>query len=71
MVDCHAISEEETDVENVQVTDIENAAYLFKDKCNKVMLAGSDNGRSPEAYFRAEVRKVDGYVDMFSFRAVV
>ena len=59
---------EETIVEQVQITDLENAAYLPKGRCIKGMLAGNDNWRSPEAHFKGELSKP---ADLFSFGAVV
>lgn len=55
-------------VENVQLTDLENAAYLPNGKCVKGMLAGNDNWRSPEAHFKGELSKPS---DVFSFGLVV
>lgn len=55
-------------VEQVQLTDLENAAYLPKGRCIKGMLAGNDNWRSPEAHFKGELNKPS---DMFSFGLVV
>ncbi|KFY25144.1 hypothetical protein V493_04808 [Pseudogymnoascus sp. VKM F-4281 (FW-2241)] len=63
MVTCtHA--GEETTIEQVQVTDLENAAHLPKGRCIKGMLAGNDNWRSPEAHFKGELNKP---TDVFSF----
>ncbi len=59
---------QETIIEQVQITDLENAAYLPKGRCIKGMLAGNDNWRSPEAHFKGELNKPS---DMFSFGAVV
>lgn len=55
-------------VEEVQIIDIENAAYLPKKRCIKGMLAGNDNWRSPEAHFKGELNKPS---DIFSFGVVV
>lgn len=55
-------------VEKVQLTDLENAAYLPKGKCVKGMLAGNDNWRSPEAHFKGKLSKPS---DVFSFGLVV
>ncbi|KFY90857.1 hypothetical protein V500_04927 [Pseudogymnoascus sp. VKM F-4518 (FW-2643)] len=63
MVTCSHAGEE-TKVERVQVTDLENAAHLQKGRCIKGMLAGNDNWRSPEAHFKGELNKP---TDMFSF----
>lgn len=68
MVDCHANAEEEILIERVQVTDLENAAYLPKGRCIKGMLTGNDNWRSPEAHFKGELNKP---TDLFSFGVVV
>lgn len=67
MVNCSHASEE-TIVEQVQVTDLENAAYIPKGRCIKGMLAGNDNWRSPEAHFKGELNKP---TDIFSFGIVV
>lgn len=57
-----------TIVEQVQIIDLENAAYLPKGRCIKGMLAGNDNWRSPEAHFKGELNKP---TDIFSFGIVV
>ncbi|KAL2369381.1 hypothetical protein RJ035_003549 [Blastomyces gilchristii] len=57
----------ETIVEQVQVIDLENAAYLPKGRCIKGMLAGNDSWRSPEGHFKGELSKPS---DIFSFAAV-
>lgn len=67
MVNSRRIGQE-TIVEQVQVTDLENAAYLPKGRCIKGMLAGNENWRSPEAHFRGELNKP---TDIFSFGIVV
>ncbi|KAL9110588.1 MAG: hypothetical protein Q9227_004946 [Pyrenula ochraceoflavens] len=54
-------------VEETQITDLENAAYLPKGRCIKGMLAGNDNWRSPEAHFKGELNKP---ADIFSFAVV-
>lgn len=59
---------QDTIVEQVQLTDLENAAYLPKGRCIKGMLAGNDNWRSPEAHFKAELNTP---TDIFSFGIVV
>lgn len=59
---------EETIIEDVRLTDLENAAYLPKGRCIKGMLAGNDNWRSPEAHFRG---KLNQPTDMFAFGTVV
>ncbi|KFY43408.1 hypothetical protein V494_02007 [Pseudogymnoascus sp. VKM F-4513 (FW-928)] len=63
MVTCN-YTNQETTIEQVQVTDLENAAHLPKGRCIKGMLAGNDNWRSPEAHFKGELNKP---TDMFSF----
>ena len=55
-------------IDQVQIIDIENAAYLPKGRCIKGMLAGNDNWRSPEGHFKGELSKPS---DMYSFGAVV
>lgn len=55
-------------VDQVQIIDLENAAYLPKGRCIKGMLAGNDNWRSPEAHLKGELNKPS---DIFSFAAVV
>ncbi|CAN9080763.1 unnamed protein product [Alternaria alternata] len=51
-------------VEQVQISDLENAAYLPKPRCIKGMLAGNDNWRSPEGHFKGELNKPS---DLYSF----
>jgi hypothetical protein len=63
---CHV--DEEVVVEQVQVSDLENAAYLPKPRCIQGMLAGNDNWRSPEGHFKGELNKPS---DMYSFGLVV
>jgi len=67
MVNCRHVGQE-TIVEQVHITDLENAAYLPKGRCIKGMLVGNDNWRSPEAHFKGELNKPS---DIFSFGAVV
>jgi serine/threonine protein kinase len=67
MVECQH-SGEDPFVEQVQIIDLENAAYLPKGRCIKGMLAGNENWRSPEAHFKGELSKP---TDMFSFGIVV
>ena len=55
-------------VEKVQLTDLENVAYLPKGRCIKGMLPGNDNWRSPEGHLRGELNKP---TDIFSFGAMV
>lgn len=52
----------------VQLADLENAAYLPRGRCIKGMLAGNEDWRSPEAHFKGELSKA---ADVFSFGAVV
>lgn len=67
MADCHG-NEDNTIIEKVQLTDLENAGYLPPGRCIKGMLAGNDNWRSPEAHMKGELNKP---TDIFSFGAVV
>lgn len=67
MVECQH-NGQNTTVEQVQIIDLENAAYLPKGRCIKGMLAGNDNWRSPEAHFKGELNKP---TDVFSFGVVV
>lgn len=67
MTDCKR-KDQEIVVEKVQLTDLENAAYLLEGKCVKGMLAGNDNWRSPEAHFNGKLSKPS---DVFSFGLVV
>lgn len=55
-------------IKQVQVIDIENAAYLPKGRCIKGMLAGNDNWPSPEGHFKGELNKPS---DIYSFGTVV
>lgn len=57
-----------TIVEKVQITDLENAAYLPPGRCIRGMLAGNDNWRSPEAHFKEKLNKP---TDIFSFGITV
>ncbi|KAI1200349.1 kinase domain-containing protein [Nemania serpens] len=57
----------ETSIEQVQISDLENAAYLPKGRCIKGMLPGNDNWRCPEGHFKGELNKPS---DMYSFGAV-
>ena len=59
---------EEILIEQAQIIDLENAAYLPRGRCIKGMLAGNDNWRSPEAHFKARLNKP---TDIFSFGIVV
>lgn len=67
MADCRGEGED-TVVDIVQLTDLENAIYLPRGRCIKGMLAGNDNWRSPEAHLKGELNKP---TDVFSFGAVV
>lgn len=67
MVNCCHLNHE-TIVQQVQITDLENAVYLPPGRCIKGMLAGNDNWRSPEAHFKGELNKPS---DVFSFGIVV
>ncbi len=58
----------ETSVEQVRISDLENAAYLPKGRCIKGMLAGNDNWRCPEGHFKGELNKPS---DVYSFGVVV
>ncbi|RFU28457.1 hypothetical protein B7463_g7894, partial [Scytalidium lignicola] len=66
MVNCRHTGQEMI-VEQVQIIDLENAAYLPKGRCIKGMLAGNDNWCSPEAHFKGELNKP---TDIFSFGTV-
>lgn len=59
---------QDINVEQVQIIDLENAAYLPKGRCIKGMLPGNQNWRSPEGHLRGELNKP---TDMFSFGALV
>lgn len=63
---CH--TDQETTVEQVQVIDLENAAYLPEGTCIKGWPAGHDNWRSPEAHFEGVLTKP---TDIFSFGIMV
>ncbi|KAH5133433.1 hypothetical protein HBI56_047110 [Parastagonospora nodorum] len=54
-------------IENVQISDLENAAYLPKPKCFKGMLAGNDKWRRSEGHFKGELNKPS---DSYSFGLV-
>ncbi|KAF1842332.1 kinase-like protein [Cucurbitaria berberidis CBS 394.84] len=66
MVDYHH-DKEKMIVEKVQLTDLDNAAYLPNSRYIKGMLAGNENWRSPEAFFKSKISKP---ADMFSFGIV-
>ncbi|EEH36213.2 hypothetical protein PAAG_00536 [Paracoccidioides lutzii Pb01] len=57
----------ETIIEQVQIIDLENTAYLPKERCIKGMLAGNDSWCSPDDHFKGELNKPS---DIFSFTAV-
>ncbi|CBX98161.1 similar to calcium/calmodulin dependent protein kinase [Plenodomus lingam JN3] len=59
--------DEEAVIEKVQISDLENAAYLPEPRCIKEMLAGNDNWRSPEGHFKGELNKPS---DLHSFGLV-
>jgi hypothetical protein len=63
MVDYHH-NEGNMVVGKVQLTDLDNAAYLPNGRYVKGMIAGNENWRSPEAFFKGEIRKS---ADVFSF----
>ncbi|GAB7349967.1 hypothetical protein MBLNU459_g0656t1 [Dothideomycetes sp. NU459] len=63
LVDCGHMSRG-IPIESVQISDVENAAYLPKGRCIKGMLPGNESWRSPEGHFRGELNKPS---DMFSF----
>jgi serine/threonine protein kinase len=67
LVNCHDVDQDVV-VEQVQISDLENAAYLPKPRCIKGMLAGNDNWRSPEGHFKGELNKPS---DLYSFGLVV
>jgi serine/threonine protein kinase len=58
----------ETIIKQVQIIDLENAAYLPKGRSIKGMLAGNESWRSPEGHFKGELNKPS---DIFSFAVVV
>ncbi|KAH3916541.1 hypothetical protein HBH56_060020 [Parastagonospora nodorum] len=63
----HRHMDQEVVIEKVQISDLENAAYLPKPRCIKGMLAGNDNWRSPEGHFKGELNKPS---DLYSFGLV-
>jgi len=67
MVDYHH-NDEEMVLEKVQLTDLDNAAYLPHGRYIKGMVAGNENWRSPEAFFKSKLSKP---ADIFSFGIVV
>jgi serine/threonine protein kinase len=64
----YRLDEDTIVVDQVKLTDLENAAHLPKGKAVKGFLAGNDNWRSPEAHFKGELTQP---TDIFSFGAVV
>jgi hypothetical protein len=66
MVNCRHAGKE-TLVEQVQVTDLENAAYLPKPTNIQGMLPGIDNWRRPEGHLRGELNKTH----IFFFKVMV
>ncbi|KAF2870900.1 serine/threonine protein kinase [Massariosphaeria phaeospora] len=58
---------QEMSIQRVQITDLENAAYLPKGRCIKGMLPGNENWRSPEGHLKGELNKP---TDIYSFGAV-
>jgi serine/threonine protein kinase len=67
MVDYHH-NEEEMVLEKVQLTDLDNAAYLPHSRYIKGIVAGNKNWRSPEAFFKSKLSKP---ADIFSFGIIV
>jgi serine/threonine protein kinase len=67
MVD-HRDVEEKMMVKNVQLTDLNNAAYLPNGRQLNGMLIGNEDWRSPEAAFKSKVGKP---TDIYSFGLVV
>lgn len=68
MVNCRKVGHEGAVIDQVQIADLENAAYLPKGRCIKGMLAGNDNWRSPGGHFKGELNKP---TDVYSFGGVV
>ncbi|KAF2718056.1 hypothetical protein K431DRAFT_322700 [Polychaeton citri CBS 116435] len=66
MVDC-SYDGKATSVANVQLTGLENVAYLPNGKCIEGMLAGNNNWRSPEGQFKGQLHKP---ADIFAFGLV-
>ncbi|KAL2373018.1 hypothetical protein RJ035_007559 [Blastomyces gilchristii] len=66
MINYHDTGKE-TIVEQVQVINLENTAYLPKGRCIKGMLAGNDSWHSSEGHFKGELSKPS---DIFFFAAV-
>ena len=68
MVNYHGGTGSDVAVEQVQLIDLENAAYLPKGRCIKGMLHGNDSWRSPEGRLKGKLNKP---TDIFSSAAVV
>ncbi|KAI5373356.1 hypothetical protein J4E82_008001 [Alternaria postmessia] len=66
LVDCRNVDRDVV-VEQVQISDLENAAYLPKPRCIKGMLAGNDDWRCPEGHLKGELNKPS---DSYSFGLV-
>lgn len=67
MVDYREVDEKMM-IKNVQLTDVNNAAYLPNGRNLNGMLIGNKNWRSPEAAFKS---KVGEPTDLYSFGLVV
>jgi hypothetical protein len=67
VVNYHQVDKEIV-VDDVQISDFENAAYLPEPHIIKGMLAGNENWRSPEGHFRGTLSKP---TDMYAFGLVV
>jgi hypothetical protein len=67
LIDYHH-DQENMVLDKVQLSDLDNAAYLPNGRYIKGMMAGNENWRSPEAFFKSKLSKP---ADMFSFGIVV
>jgi serine/threonine protein kinase len=67
MVDYH-YEQGQIVLEKVQLTDLDNSAYLPNGRYIKGMTVGNENWRSPEAFFKSKITK---QADIFSFGIVV
>jgi hypothetical protein len=67
MVNCRHAGKE-TLIEQVQVTDFENAAYLSKPTNIQGMPPGVENRRSPEGHLKGKLNKTH---DIFSFTVML
>ena len=67
LVNCRNVDQDVV-VEQVQISDLENAAHLPKPRCIKGMLAGNDDWRCPEGHLKGELNKPS---DLYSFGLVV